>query len=79
MKNTWRSIWIMTFASLAMSAAALVIVRTVPTAVAQSTDPPAEETIDDEPAIGAPVTQQEEIPPELRQSADNNVSFPVDI
>lgn len=42
--------------------------------------PPADEgALDDEPQIGAPVTQREELPPELRQSADNNVSFPVDI
>lgn len=42
-------------------------------------DTPASEVIGDEPEIGAPVQQQPEIPPELRQSADNNVSFPVDI
>jgi hypothetical protein len=35
--------------------------------------------IDEGPQIGAPVTEREEVPPELRQSADNNISFPVDI
>lgn len=42
-------------------------------------DTPASEVIGEEAEIGAPVQQQPEIPPELRQSADNNVSFPVDI
>lgn len=96
MKNPWRPIWIMTFASLTVWGAALVIVRTVPPAFAQSTEPqqqtePPTDTqksappvaedgaIDDEEPIGAPVKQQEELPPDLRQSADNNVSFPVDI
>ncbi|MGE0583024.1 MAG: hypothetical protein AB7P31_12945 [Steroidobacteraceae bacterium] len=74
MKNTWRSIWIMTFASLAVWVAAYVIVRIVPPAVAQEAAPP-----DEEEPIGAPVREQEELPPDLRQSADNNVSFPVDI
>lgn len=46
---------------------------------ASTPDTPASEVIGDEPEIGAPVQQQPEIPPELRQSADNNVSFPVDI
>lgn len=83
MKNTWRSIWIMTFASLAVWCAAYVIVRVVPPAVAQTTEPqkepPAEGAGDDEEPIGAPVKPQDELPPDLRQSADNNVSFPVDI
>lgn len=73
MKNTWRSIWIMTFASLTAWAAAHVILRVVAPAYAQTA-----EVEEDEP-IGAPVTPQEELPPDLRQSADNNVSFPVDI
>lgn len=102
MKNVWRQIWILGFASLAVWAAALVIVRTVPAAAAQSTAEPAptatdtpapgtppaqapaagapdQGAIDDEPPIGAPVAPKEELPPDLRQSADNNVSFPVDI
>ncbi|MGD9597170.1 MAG: hypothetical protein AB7G76_09625 [Steroidobacteraceae bacterium] len=85
MKNVWRPVWIMTFASLAAWAAALVIVRTVPPAVAQSTAEPApdpaaaDSAVDDEGPIGAPVAPKEELPPDLRQSADNNVSFPVDI
>ncbi|MBV6418011.1 MAG: hypothetical protein CMLOHMNK_02790 [Steroidobacteraceae bacterium] len=89
MKSVWRQIWILTFASLAVWAAALVIVRTVPPAAAQSTAEPApaapapapadEGATDDEPPIGAPVKPKEELPPDLRQSADNNVSFPVDI
>lgn len=40
MKNPWRPIWIMTFASLTVWVAALVIVRTVPPALAQSTEQP---------------------------------------
>lgn len=84
MKNPWRPIWIMAFASLTVWVAALVIVRTVPPALAQSTEqpkpaPPAVDAADDEEPIGAPVKPQEELPPDLRQSADNNVSFPVDI
>lgn len=85
MKSVWRQIWILTFASLAVWAAALVIVRTVPPAVAQSTAEPApaasepEGAADDDGPIGAPVAPKEELPPDLRQSADNNVSFPVDI
>lgn len=71
MKNTWRSIWIMTFASLAVWVAAYVIARLVPPAFAQAAE--------EEEPIGAPVKEQEELPPDLRQSADNNVSFPVDI
>jgi hypothetical protein len=77
MRNTWRAIWIMTFASLAVWAAAWVIVRVVPPALAQEAAPPPPPD-EDEP-IGAPVKPQEELPPDLRQSADNNVSFPVDI
>ncbi|HQW09784.1 MAG TPA: hypothetical protein PK681_02820 [Steroidobacteraceae bacterium] len=75
MKNTWRSIWIMTLASLAVWIAAYVIVRIVPPAIAQAVEPPD----DEEGPIGPPVKEQEELPPDLRQSADNNVSFPVDI
>lgn len=95
MRNTWRQIWIISLAALALWAAVLAIAYRVPAAVAQSTDQPAppaepapstapaqpaeEGMIDEGPEIGAPVTEREEVPPELRQSADNNVSFPVDI
>ncbi len=79
MRSTWRAIWIMTFASLAAWAAAYVIVRVVPPAVAQAAGAPEEGAPEDEEPIGAPVKPQEDLPPELRQSADNNVSFPVDI
>lgn len=87
MKSAWQQIWILSLAALGVWVAALVIARTVPVALAQTAEPPAAETpapvdegpIDDEEPIGTPVTQREEVPPELRQSADNNVSFPVDI
>ncbi|GMU69562.1 MAG: hypothetical protein AMXMBFR37_18940 [Steroidobacteraceae bacterium] len=87
MKSAWQQIWILSLAALGVWVAALVIARTVPDALAQTAEPPAAEApapadegpIDDEEPIGAPVTQREEVPPELRQSADNNVSFPVDI
>ncbi|MBX3695172.1 MAG: hypothetical protein KF790_08365 [Steroidobacteraceae bacterium] len=92
MKSAWQQIWILSLAALGVWVAALVIARTVPVALAQTAEPPAAEVpvpetsapadegpIDDEEPIGAPVTQREEVPPELRQSADNNVSFPVDI
>ena len=75
MKNTWRSIWIMTLASLAVWIAAYVIVRIVPPAIAQAVEPPD----DEEGPIGPPVKEHDELPADLRQSADNNVSFPVDI
>lgn len=95
MRNTWRQIWIISLAGLALWAAVFAIVYKVPPAVAQSTEepappagtpppgeapPPAEDgMIDEGPEVGAPVTEREEVPLELRQSADNNVSFPVDI
>ncbi len=68
MKSVWRQIWILTFASLAEPAPA-----------APAPAPADEGATDDEPPIGAPVKPKEELPPDLRQSADNNVSFPVDI
>ncbi|HNR21840.1 MAG TPA: hypothetical protein PKL49_02320 [Steroidobacteraceae bacterium] len=94
MRNIWRQIWIISFASLALWAAVLAIAYRLPSAVAQSTEEPAPSAepapageappdeagmIDEGPQIGAPVTEREEVPPELRQSADNNISFPVDI
>lgn len=85
MNNAWRQIWIISFAALGVWVAALVIARAVPDALAQAAEPPAaaipadEGPVDEGPPVGAPVTAREEVPPELRQSADNNVSFPVDI
>lgn len=38
-----------------------------------------EQVQDDADTVGAPVATSEPPPPELRESADNNVSFPVDI
>jgi hypothetical protein len=91
MKNIWRLIGFTTFGSLAVTLAAIAILRLAPPAVAQQPPPAAADAEadaaadaaadaeDDEAPIGAPVTEREEIPFELRQSADNNVSFPVDI
>jgi hypothetical protein len=95
MNSAWRQIWIISLAGLALWAAVLAIAYTAPSAIAQSTEEPAppadppppgespppatDGALEDEPQIGAPVTEREELPPELRQSADNNVSFPVDI
>lgn len=38
-----------------------------------------QEQQDDSDTVGAPVEAPAALPPELRESADNNVSFPVDI
>lgn len=73
MKNTWRSVGVMTLLSLLCLGAVFVTLR----ATAQNADAPAPKpsvaeesaTIQDDPTVA----------PDSNQSADNNVSFPVDI
>lgn len=70
MKSTWRLIVMMTFLSLTCTGAAFLALR----AVAQSGSAPApaaqtEGEIEDDPVIA----------PDPEESADNNITYPVDI
>lgn len=73
MRRTWSLIVITTLASLACWGAALASLR----ALAQS--PPPEEAAQTGTAPVSPSPAPQEPPPEERGSADNSVSFPVDI
>jgi hypothetical protein len=94
MRKTWRMIWITAIASFACAGAVLVIARGTASALAQATDPPepsgtppatttappaADAEVPEDERVGQPVAPTEELPPDLRESADNNISFPVDI
>lgn len=81
MRSSWRMIWITALASCACAASALVIVRTAGLAQGEApAESPAEPPVEaEEDTVGAPVAPREEVSPELRESADNNISFPVDI
>jgi hypothetical protein len=63
-RQTWRFIWVMAFMSLLCMGAVIVTLR----AVAQAPDAP-EQTIQDDPTVA----------PDPQESADNSVSFPIDI
>jgi hypothetical protein len=74
--TTWRMIAVTAFAALVCWLAALSMLR----AVAQTTEPVIE-TNEAEPTErrGPPPKTSDEELPEFRDSADNNISFPVDI
>jgi hypothetical protein len=77
----WRWIVVMTLCSLLTLAAATLSLRAL---AQQGAAPPApdsnEEATPDDAAARAERKQREtEEPPDLRESADNNQSFPVDI
>lgn len=85
-KSPWRGVAAIAALSLGCTLAAYAAVREA--RLAQTEPPPTDApapapTPETESApsdtVGAPVDAPEALPPELRESADNNVSFPVDI
>ncbi len=73
MKKTWRSIGVMALLSLLCIGAAFVTLR----AVAQNAEaPPPKPSAAEESAT---IQDDATVAPDPKQSADNNVSFPVDI
>lgn len=73
MNSRWRSIGVVTSLVLMCGAAALVTLR----AVAQNAEAPAPKPSAAEES--ATITDDATIAPDANQSADKNISFPVDI
>ena len=74
--RTWRMIWITAAAALVCWGAALGMLR----ALAQEATPPADTNEAEEvQRRAAPPAAREEEAPEYRDSADNNISLPIDI
>lgn len=73
MKKTWRPLGIVALLSLLCLGAAFVTLR----AVAQNAESPAAKPTAEEES--ATIKDDPTVAPDPKQSADNNVSFPVDI
>ena len=77
LRNTWRMIIATVFVSLLVMAASFATLR----AVAQEAPPTEDEPVVEEPVVEEPVVEESvtEEQPDLKMSADSNISFPVDI
>jgi hypothetical protein len=74
--RTWRMIWITAAAALVCWGASLAMLR----ALAQEVPPPAATNEAEEvQRRAAPPAPSEQEAPEYRDSADNNISLPIDI
>jgi hypothetical protein len=74
-KKTWRMIVMTATAALICWGASLVMLR----AVAQDREPPDTNEAEDVRRRAEPPKNSDEESPEYRDSADNNISLPVDI
>lgn len=74
-RRTWRMIVITATAALLCWGASLVMLR----AVAQDREPPDTNEAEEISRRAAPPKTSEEEAPEYRDSADNNISLPIDI
>lgn len=73
--RTWRMIWVTAAGALLCWGASLAILR----AVAQDATPPESNEAEEVQRRAAPPKNSDEEAPEYRDSADNNISLPVDI
>lgn len=74
-RRTWRMIVMTATAALVCWGASLVMLR----AVAQDREPPDTNEAEEITRRGAPPKTSDEEAPEYRDSADNNISLPIDI
>ena len=74
--RTWRMIWVTSVAGLVCWGASLAMLRAL---AQEATPPPDTNEAEEVQRRAAPPKSSEEEAPEFRDSADNNISLPIDI